>query len=75
MSTKVVGRMRNWKIIFIIAVLAVLTPIYMLKTPAMHKPFQMNIIEYIFNFNDDGSITTTKSTTTTIMNEGEQIND
>jgi len=61
--------MRNWKILTILGILAVITVFYVIKTPTMHKPFQINVIEYILKFNDDGSITTTKSTTTTIMKE------
>ena len=33
--------------------------------PKMHKPFQMNIIEYIMKINADGTTTTTKQVTTT----------
>ena len=61
--------MRNWKIISVFLFLAVLTLFCIVKVPAMHKPFQLNVMEYILKFNDDGSVTTTKSTTTTIMKE------
>ncbi len=67
--------MRNWKIIFIFVILVIATLLCIVKIPAMHKPFQLNIIEYILKFNDDGSVTTTKSTTTTIINEGAGKND
>ena len=61
--------MRNWKIILFLSFLGLLTLFFCVKTPILHKPFQVNIIEYILKFNDDGSVTTTKSTTTTIMKE------
>lgn len=38
---------------------------FMVTNPQMHKMFSMNIIDYLIKFNDDGSITTTKQTTTT----------
>lgn len=63
--------MCNRKIIFVLLILIVLTLVCAVKIPVMHKPFQLNIIEYIIKFNDDGSMTTTKTTTTTsIINEG-----
>lgn len=67
--------MRNWKVILIFVILIILTLFCVIKAPAMHKPFQLNIIEYILKFNDDGSVTTTKSTTTTIINERADKND
>ena len=33
--------------------------------PVMHKPLSMSVIEYLIHVNDDGSMTTTKKTTTT----------
>ena len=35
--------------------------------PKMHKPFSIDIIEYLIKFNNDGTMTTTKQTTKTIM--------
>ena len=35
--------------------------------PEMHKPFSMNTIEYLFKINKDGSMTTTKQTTQTVI--------
>ena len=61
--------MCKWKIITFLSILSILTVFCIVKIPAMHKPFQVNVIEYILKFNDDGSVTTTKSTTTTIMKE------
>lgn len=37
--------------------------------PSMHKPFSINVIEYLVKFNDDGSVTTTKQTTTTVLED------
>ncbi len=37
--------------------------------PVMHKPFSINVIEYLIKINDDGSITTTKQTTTTVLED------
>lgn len=35
--------------------------------PDMHKPFSVNTIEYLFKINKDGSMTTTKQTTQTVI--------
>lgn len=35
--------------------------------PVMHKPFSINTIEYLIKINDDGTMTTTKQTTTTVL--------
>ena len=35
--------------------------------PKMHKPFAIDIVEYFIQINDDGSMTTTKQTTKTIL--------
>ncbi len=53
----------------VLAVLAVATVIFCVASPKMHKPFQLNIIEYIMKINSDGSITSTKSVTTTVIKE------
>ena len=37
--------------------------------PKMHKAFQMNIIEYVMKINTDGSVSTTKNVTTTVVKE------
>ena len=37
--------------------------------PEMHKPFSLNTIEYLFKINKDGSVTTTKQTTHTVLKE------
>ncbi len=38
-----------------------------LASPKLHKPFELNVIEYFIKINDDGSTTTTKKTTTTVL--------
>ena len=35
--------------------------------PTMHKQFSINAIEYLIKINDDGTMTTTKQTTTTVL--------
>jgi hypothetical protein len=37
--------------------------------PKMHKPFSIDIIEYLIKINDDGSMTTTKQVTKTIIKQ------
>jgi len=39
------------------------------KQPNLHKQFSINVIDYIIKFNTDGSVTTTKQTTTTVIKE------
>ena len=36
-------------------------------SPQMHKMFSINIIDYLIKFNDDGSMSTTKQTTQTVI--------
>ena len=55
--------------IMVLILLAGLTAAFCVVNPKMHKPFQLNIIEYIMKINHDGSITTTKSVTTTVIKE------
>ena len=38
-------------------------------SPQMHKRFSINIIEYLIKINDDGSMSTTKQTTQTILHK------
>ncbi|MBR1754608.1 hypothetical protein IJ732_07225 [bacterium] len=35
-----------------------------LKTPKMHKPVSLNVIDYIIKFNTNGEMQTIKTTTT-----------
>lgn len=39
------------------------------KRPVLHKPFSISVIDYFIKFNSDGSMTTTKQTTTTEIQE------
>jgi len=55
-------------IIFLILVVA-LTIFVCCFRPQMHKIFQVNVIEYLIKINSDGSMTTTKNTTTTVLQE------
>lgn len=57
------------KLIIILSILAFFTVGFCVLKPNMHKPFQLNIIEYIIKINADGSVTSTKSTTTTEVKE------
>ncbi len=56
-------------VISIIIFAGILTAGFCIVQPKMHKPFQLNIIEYIIKINTDGSITSTKSVTTQTVNE------
>lgn len=51
----------------IIAVLIGVTIWVCSASPEMHKPFSINTIEYLFKINKDGSVTTTKQTTQTVI--------
>ncbi len=63
-------RFKLFSITFLIVLLG-LTVGFCVMNPKMHKPFQLNIIEYILKINTDGSVTTTKSVTTTVIKEEE----
>ena len=54
---------------FVICSLLILSVVFVIKKPQMHKPFQINVIEYIMKINSDGSVTTTKSVTTNVIKE------
>jgi O-antigen/teichoic acid export membrane protein len=41
-------------------------------SPQMHKRFSINIIEYLVKINDDGSMSTTKQTTQTVLKKQQQ---
>lgn len=43
-----------------------------LFSPQMHKPFSIDIIEYFVKINDDGSVTTTKKVTKTVIKDKQQ---
>ena len=42
-----------------------------IAAPVMHKQFSFSIIDYLIKFNDDGSMSTTKQTTQTILHKQE----
>lgn len=52
-------------LIALLTFMAVTSVAIMVTNPQMHKMFSMSVIDYLIKFNDDGSITTTKQTTTT----------
>ena len=43
-----------------------------IQKPIMHKNFSISIIDYLIKFDTDGSITTTKQTTTTTIKEDKE---
>ena len=52
-------------LIFFISVFVVVTAFIVIQKPVMHKAFSLSVIDYLIKFNTDGSVTTTKQTTTT----------
>ena len=50
-------------------VIIIATGIVLISKPVMHKHFNVSVIDYLIKFNDDGSMTTTKQTTTTQVQE------
>lgn len=60
-------------LIALLTFMAVSSVAVMFTKPQMHKMFSMSVIDYFIKFNNDGSITTTKQTTTTeIKQEAEK---
>lgn len=53
--------------ITVISLAVVATAVVCFVNPKMHKQFSIDIIDYIIKINDDGSTTTTKQTTRTIL--------
>ena len=53
---------------FVLAVVVSLTLWICFAQPDMHEPFSINTIEYLFKINKDGSMTTTKQVTETVIN-------
>jgi len=53
---------------FILAIVVSLTLWICVAQPDMHDPFSVNTIEYLFKINKDGSMTTTKQVTETVIN-------
>lgn len=66
-----VGKKCNLKCLGISSVLliVILTVILCVGQPKMHKPLQFNIIQYFLKINSDGTTSTTKQTTTTLIRE------
>ena len=54
----------------VLIALAVFTIWICSEQPKMHKPFSLDTIEYLFKINKDGSLTTTKQITRTVVTEG-----
>ena len=52
---------------FILAVAISVTIWICFAQPEMHNPFSVNTIEYLFKINKDGSMTTTKQVTETVI--------
>lgn len=54
---------------FILAVVVSVTLWICIAQPDMHEPFSVNTIEYLFKINKDGSMTTTKQVTETVIKD------
>ena len=54
---------------FILAVVVSVTIWICFAQPDMHEPFSLNTIEYLFKINKDGSMTTTKQVTETVIKD------
>lgn len=54
--------------VILIAVVSLTIYICSVK-PDMHKPFSLSTIEYLFKINKDGSISTTKQITKTVIKD------
>ena len=55
---------------FILAVIVSVTIWICVAQPDMHEPFSVNTIVYLFKINKDGSMTTTKQITETVIKDG-----
>ena len=54
----------------VLLVLALAGTIYICtQTPNLHKPFSIDTVEYLFKINKDGSVSTTKQITQTVIEE------
>ena len=54
---------------FILAVVVSVTLWICFAQPDMHEPFSVNTIDYLFKINKDGSMTTTKQVTETVIKD------
>ena len=59
-------------LIAIFVVMLIFSGIICVAKPLMHKPFSIDIIEYFIKINDDGSMTTTKKVTKTVIKDKNQ---
>ena len=64
-----VSKNRNNFAIALLSVTFIVTIGLCFAKPIQHKPFSIDVIDYFIKFNDDGSVTTTKQTTTTKLQE------
>jgi len=67
-------KMNNTKLFLtsLIAICMLTTVGICIQKPIMHKNFSISIIDYLIKFDTDGSITTTKETTTTTIKEDKE---
>ena len=67
-------KLNNTKIFLAsLAIIGVLATIGIcIQKPVMHNNFSVSIIDYLIKFNTDGSVTTTKQTTTTTIKEDKE---
>ena len=57
-------------VLFFLLAIAVSVTIWICAAqPEMHNPFSVNTIEYLFKINKDGSMTTTKQITETVIKD------
>ena len=54
-------------VMFLVFWMIVATGCVLFTMPTMHKQFAINVVEYLIKINDDGSLSTTKKTTQTII--------
>ena len=54
---------------FVLALVTAITIWICVALPDMHNPFSVNTIEYLFKINKDGSVTTTKQITETVIKD------
>lgn len=61
----------NSKIVFLLILLTafIASAGICVFNPKMHKPFSVDVIEYFVKINDDGSVTTTKQITKTVIKD------
>lgn len=57
-------------VLFILLAVTLFVTIWLcIAQPEMHNPFSVNTIEYLFKINKDGSMTTTKKITETVIKD------